>query len=238
MLIKSPFLLWNSCLLILSGLALFFIFPVAGHIDLYLIQPWVDSAGHFASKGDWYLATLSHTYVKKILILVYIIFLVLWCASFKVEKLKARRWQYGYMFWVSMLCTCAIGFLKAHSAHACPWNMTHATTTGFVWDFSATAGHCFPGGHASTGFALLTGYFTYRLQDRKRAWFYLFAGLTLGFAMGWAQMMRGAHFLSHNLWTGWICLTINFVLYAVTEKYHVSLPDRNSVPQAQLDVVK
>ena len=38
MLMKSPFLLWNSCLLILSGLVLIFVFPVAGQIDLSLIQ--------------------------------------------------------------------------------------------------------------------------------------------------------------------------------------------------------
>ena len=113
MLMKSPFLLWNSCLLILSGLVLIFVFPVAGEIDLSLIQPWVDSTGHFQLKGDWYLAILSHSYGKKILTVVYIIFFVLWCLSFKVEKLKARRWQYGYMFWVSMLCTCTVGLLKA-----------------------------------------------------------------------------------------------------------------------------
>ena len=46
-----------------------------------------------------------------------------------------------------------------HAAHACPWDMTHPTATGFIWDFSATAGHCFPGGHASTGFALVTRLF-------------------------------------------------------------------------------
>ena len=137
-----------------------------------------------------------------------------------------------------MLCTCTIGLLKAHAAHACPWDMTHQTATGFVWDFSATAGHCFPGGHASTGFALVTGYFCYRLQDRHRAWFYLFAGLILGFTMGWAQMMRGAHFLSHNLWTGWICLAINLVMYAITEKYHAARSNRNSVPQTQPDVIQ
>lgn len=236
--LKSRFFLVAALLLGLSFFILCFVFPVGGKIDPSLIQPWVSPFGEFALKQDWYLATLNHRDVKDVLIVVYLTFLVLWMATFKIEQLKAKRWQYGYLFWISMLCTCVVGLIKAQAAHACPWDMTHQTATGFVWDFSATAGHCFPGGHASTGFALVTGYFCYRLRERNRAWFYLFAGLTLGFAMGWAQMMRGAHFLSHNLWTGWICLTINFVLYAVTEKYHVSLPDRNSVPQAQLDVVK
>ncbi|MBV6618996.1 phosphatase PAP2 family protein, partial [Acinetobacter baumannii] len=101
-------------------------------------------------------------------------------------------------------------------AHACPWNMVHPNTLGsYIWDFSAKHGHCFPGGHASAGFILMTGYFVYRLEQPKRAYFYLFSGILLGFMMGWAQMMRGAHFLSHNLWTGWVVWAINILFYAI-----------------------
>ena len=199
MVCKSRFFLESSLILLISFLVIFFLFPVGGKIDLDLIQPWVSSDGSFPLKGDWALAKLNHTYVKQVLTAVYLSFFVLWCASFKIEKLKAKRWQYGYFFAISMLCTCVIGLIKAHAAHACPWAMTTATSTGFIWNFSATAGHCFPGGHASTGFALITGFFVFRLVQPKRAWFYLTAGLLLGFMMGWGQMMRGAHFLSHNL---------------------------------------
>ncbi|MEW7964857.1 hypothetical protein AB0858_09495, partial [Acinetobacter baumannii] len=65
------------------------------------------------------------------------------------------------------------------------------------------------------GFILMTGYFVYRLEQPKRAYFYLFSGILLGFMMGWAQMMRGAHFLSHNLWTGWVVWAINILFYAI-----------------------
>ena len=87
------------------------------------------------------------------------------------------------------------------------------TATGFTWNFNTTDGHCFPGGHASTGFALITGYFVYFETDSKRAHFFLISGLILGFSMGWAQMMRGAHFVSHNLWTAWFVWLINFITY-------------------------
>ena len=222
--LKSRFFLVAALLLGLSFFILCFVFPVGGKIDLYLIQPCVSPFGEFALKQDWYLATLNHRYVKDVLIVVYLTFLVLWMATFKVEQLKEKRWQYGYLFWVSMLCTCVVGLIKAQAAHACPWSMTHKTITGFVWDFTATAGHCFPGGHASTGFAFVTGYFAYRLNEPQRARFYLYAGLILGFAMGWAQMMRGAHFLSHNLWTAWLCFGINIVCYALSYQRHVKHP--------------
>ena len=238
MVCKSRFFLESSLLLLISFLVIFFLFPVGGQIDLNLIQPWVSSDGSFPLKGDWALAKLNHTYVKQVLTAVYLSFFVLWCASFKIEKLKAKRWQYGYFFAVSMLCTCVIGLIKAHAAHACPWAMTTATSTGFIWNFSATAGHCFPGGHASTGFALITGFFIFRLDQKKLAWFYLFSALILGFAMGWAQMMRGAHFLSHNLWTAWICMAINLLCYALSYRYHLAFAQRNSVPQDSPNVLK
>ena len=115
-----------------------------------------------------------------------------------------------------MLGSSIVGLIKSQSAHACPWNMVHPNTLGsYIWDFSAKHGHCFPGGHASAGFILMTGYFVYRLEQPKRAYFYLFSGILLGFMMGWAQMMRGAHFLSHNLWTGWVVWAINILFYAI-----------------------
>lgn len=98
MIIKTPFFLLTSFLLLISFFILWWVFPVGGSIDMYLIQPWVGTFGDFALKGDWYLAKLNHTYVKKVLTLVYISFFFLWIASFKVEKLKANRWKYGYMF--------------------------------------------------------------------------------------------------------------------------------------------
>jgi membrane-associated PAP2 superfamily phosphatase len=120
---------------------------------------------------------------------------------FKVEKFKAKRWLYGYMFWVSMLCTCVIGLMKAQSAHACPWDMTQQTTTGFVWDFQLNGWTLFS--WWTCQYRLCTGhrFFVYRF-DKKTSMVLFICRLYFGFAMGWAQMMRGAHFLSHNLWTG------------------------------------
>ncbi len=215
----KKFMLRISAILIFSLAILIYVFPIYGKIDLALIQPWIDQFGHFTERNNWYLVHLNHKVFKQLLIAVYLSFFVLWLASIKFEKLRPQRWLYGYMFVVSILSTALIGILKSQSAHACPWDMTEQTATGFIWNFTATHGHCFPGGHASTGFALITGFFVFRLVQPKRAWFYLTAGLLLGFMMGWGQMMRGAHFLSHNLWTGWIILCFNTALYAYFYKF-------------------
>ncbi len=158
---------------------------------------------------------------------MYITLLLGWLASLKWQNWYIRRWEFGYFFSMVVLTTASIGILKSQSAHACPWDMTIPTHNGILWDFSATAGHCFPGGHASSGFALMAGYFVYRISNRKRAYFLLIGAVILGLAMGWAQMMRGAHFLSHNLWTGWIIWCINVIGYTL---FSHKLPIEKTIP--------
>jgi len=212
---SHKFFLKNSLLLGILFLILLFMLPVGGAIDMQLIHPWIDSAGNFPLKNNWFLVEINHKLIKHLVIGFFVIILLSWIASFKFDQLKAFKWQLGYLFWVSVLSTVLIGLLKSHSAHACPWSMTESTAFGYVWDFSATQGHCFPGGHASTGFSLLTGFFVFRKSNPKIAYFFLCLGLVLGFITGWGQMMRGAHFLSHNLWTGWIIYTFNLLVYRI-----------------------
>lgn len=212
---RSCFLLKQTLLLALGFGVLWNFFSIGGMLDLKLISPFVDLTGQFPLKNHWALAELNHRYVKNVLILVYLSFLLGWLASFKYQAWQIRRWEFGYYFGMVIVSTLFIGILKSQSAHACPWNMTLPGPNAVLWNFSATAGHCFPGGHASSGFALMAGYFVYRRSNRTRAYFFLCSASILGFAMGWAQMMRGAHFLSHNLWTGWIIWCINVIAYAL-----------------------
>ncbi len=70
------------------------------------------------------------------------------------------------MFFVSMIGSGVVGLLKSQSAHACPWNMVHPNSLGgYIWDFTAKHGHCFPGGHASAGFIIMTGYLFIALNN-------------------------------------------------------------------------
>lgn len=215
---SNKFFFRNSLLLAVLFLVLWFVFPVGGAIDLHFIQPWIDTSGKFPLKNNWFLVEINHKLVKHIIIGFYVIVLLAWLASFKNLKLKAYQWQLGYLFWISILSTAVVGILKSHSAHACPWSMTEPTALGYAWNFSATNGHCFPGGHASSGFSLITGFFVFRTSKPKIAYVFLFLGLSLGFLMGWGQMIRGAHFLSHNLWTGWVVFAFNLVMYKIFYK--------------------
>jgi membrane-associated PAP2 superfamily phosphatase len=102
-----------------------------------------------------------------------------------------------------------IGLLKQTTSRACPWDLQlyggqlpYFTLWQEPFFNVASPGRCFPGGHASGGFALLA--LVPLFQGRSRLIMLIFA-LSLGMAMGWSRMMQGAHFLSHNLWSAWIC---------------------------------
>ncbi len=60
-------------------------------------------------------------------------------------------------------------------------------------------GHCFPAGHASGGFALVS--LAGLARSRRGAALGLLAGLVAGGAMGVYQMLKGAHYLSHTVFT-------------------------------------
>jgi membrane-associated PAP2 superfamily phosphatase len=68
-------------------------------------------------------------------------------------------------------------------------------------------GHCFPAGHASGGFALLSLICFYRTRKQK-IWAGIFA-MSMGTAMSVIQMLRGLHYLSHQIVT--MLLAIIFV---------------------------
>lgn len=234
---QRNFLLFQYLLLAVILLCLIAFFPVGGSLDLQLISPWIDQSGHFPYRDIWVLSVLNHQIIKKILIALYALFFILWLGSFRYKAWKSLRWSYGYLFWVSIFSVSLIAGLKSLSAHACPWDMTHATYTGYLWDFSARHGHCFPGGHASAGFALISGYFAFRLQQTQRAKFYLLAGCLLGLAMGWGQMMRGAHFFSHNLWTGWIVWALNVFIYSICMLYKYRHQFKKSIDSQSISSV-
>jgi membrane-associated PAP2 superfamily phosphatase len=115
--------------------------------------------------------------------------------------------------------TCGIA-AETSSAHSCPWDLTlyggNAEWFRLLGPESATAGpgRSWPGRHGSSGFALIAGYFAFR--DFHLGWARLLplaADLLLGSVMALVQIMRGAHFLSLNLWSLWIVWAVCSMVY-------------------------
>jgi membrane-associated PAP2 superfamily phosphatase len=104
--------------------------------------------------------------------------------------------------------------IKRVSLTSCPWDLAEfggAAQYVSHWRWGVGdggAGHCFPSGHAAGAFAFLSGYFVLRPHEARWARRWLIGVLVVGALFGTAQLVRGAHYPSHTLWTAWLCWAI------------------------------
>jgi len=108
----------------------------------------------------------------------------------------------------------AVSLLKNTSRSSCPWDLAEfggAARYVSHWDWGLRdggPGRCFPAGHASAAFAFLAGWFALRRVAPRAARTWLVATVVAGCVLGLAQQWRGAHYMSHTLWTAWVCWSV------------------------------
>jgi membrane-associated PAP2 superfamily phosphatase len=104
--------------------------------------------------------------------------------------------------------------IKQLTQTSCPWDLQEfGGVARYVqhWRLGVRdggGGHCFPSGHAASAFALLSGWFVLRGAYPRAARLWLGVVVLAGIVFGTAQLMRGAHYPSHTLWTAWFCWVI------------------------------
>lgn len=131
--------------------------------------------------------------------------------------MSARSYRAVVVVTLSLaLCTATVAALKAVVNRSCPWNLARYGGTAVENDpgqpLIRLSGHdlAFPAGHAAGGFSLFILYFVGRRRSVVAGRLGLAAALVVGGATGFAQVVRGAHFLSHNVWTAAVCWYITW----------------------------
>lgn len=123
-----------------------------------------------------------------------------------------------------LLSTLLVAWIKSWSNVDCPWDLArYGGQHAYVDLFAARpalqwTGRCFPAGHASAGYAWMATYFL--LLAMRPAWRRcgLAVGIALGLAFGFAQQLRGAHFLSHDLWSAALCWLVAVAVHVVARQ--------------------
>lgn len=216
--------------LLISATFLIFIYPNTD-LDQILIAPYFNASLHrFTLKHDPFLEQFMHLGLKYCMIAVAVISLAIALRASNDEPIKASFFvraknmlknPFFLAFFGMLASTTTVSFFKSISMHGCPSDLTRYGGDLPLLPLFAhlptgvKAGHCFPGGHASGGFALMAFYFAFRVQNTNFARAMLLLSLLIGFTMGWAQMMRGEHFLSHNLWSAWLVWSVLFVIFGI-----------------------
>ena len=191
-------------------------------IDLVLADAVYDGATRsFPWRHAWLTETFSHGILKAGLTLAAACFIL--AAARDVLRPSAGRDALGRLrlrvvALSALLVPLVIGMLKQASAAHCPWDLArYGGSKPYLRLFDAlpsgvAAGHCLPAGHASSALWLLS-LCVYWLPARPRAaWRAALAALLFGGLVGWMQQLRGAHFLTHTLWSIWLACALVLVV--------------------------
>ncbi|MDB5850705.1 MAG: phosphatidic acid phosphatase [Rhodoferax sp.] len=189
-------------------------------LDMTLAR-WSGGSGGFPLHDHWLLTTWLHDAAKALAwFLVSLLCLGVWFPAGWLHALPLhRRLQFAL---TALMAGLVITLLKAGSSTSCPWSLAdfggvaqHLSHWTNPLRHDGGSGSCFPAGHAAAGFAFIGGYFAYRPVSPVLARRWLWASVAAGLLLGISQQLRGAHFMSHTLWSGLICWCTAWALDAL-----------------------
>jgi membrane-associated PAP2 superfamily phosphatase len=189
-----------------------------------------EARSHWIGADSWWANELIHHGGMWFMRIVALLALALWAATWAKPQLHELRRPALYFFVSVVLSVGLVGLLKTLTNVDCPRDLTEfGGAFPFIHLFEhrpAELRHarCFPAAHASSGYALLALYFVFRERGVRLARLGLAAGVFLGLVFGIAQQTRGAHFLSHDVWSAMIVWTVSLSLYTFVFKARLWTP--------------
>jgi membrane-associated PAP2 superfamily phosphatase len=226
---RSPdgqrFLLRQTAFLILGAIALLALF---GSSDLdRSVSRWFfhDAQRTFPLVNHWLLKTVLHDAAQAASALAALALVGVTASAWLARKpgrLHGMRRELLFASVAAFISAALVGALKHFSTHVCPWDLTDfGGLATYRQLFTApTALHavrgCLPAAHPLTGYAWLgVGFVLYPTARRlaRQTWYLAF---TAGTVCGFVQVMRGAHFLSHVLWSAWLVWAVSVAILAAS----------------------
>jgi membrane-associated PAP2 superfamily phosphatase len=172
-------------------------------------------------KEQWFASVFMHQYMKYALILIYLIFLVAFFMRNKATENRFERYGKIILLVSLLLGTLTVSYLKHSLQVDCPWDLLqYGGDKPYFGLFQygqayLPSSHCFPSGHASSGFTWLSLYFYTAIYHPRYRLRVLGVVLVLGYTLGLGQQFRGAHFISHDIWSMLVCLFVNIIIYKI-----------------------
>lgn len=213
-------------------------------IDVALADLAFDKATRtFPMQHAWLAETFNHVILKTVLsaIAALVIVLALWDAVRPSRHWGgSRRIGLRTVAMSAVLVPSVITVFKRFSTSHCPWDLQrYGGSEPYVrlleWMPAASSpGHCMPAGHASSALWLVSIAAFWWPHNRWKGIGVAIAMLCIGIMVGWMQQLRGAHFLTHTLWSAWVACAMVLVIYSMNTKGLARLKGvgYNSVPAA------
>jgi membrane-associated PAP2 superfamily phosphatase len=205
----------------------------ATDLDLRMADALFDRASNtFPWRHAWLTEVFAHVALKRTLVVLGLGFVLaaLWDLVARRSWGALRRSQVRVVALSAILVPGAISLLKHLSASHCPWDLQrYGGIQPYVRLLEALPqgvplGHCMPAGHASTALWMMSLAVFFLPSRPRAASAVVMLTLAGGFAIGWMQQMRGAHFLTHTLWSIWIAGAIIVLLQQIMAPRVAPLP--------------
>jgi membrane-associated PAP2 superfamily phosphatase len=212
--IESDSGFWRRVLAVsVAGLALLLALE-ATSIDVWLARLSFDIASRTFPLREHFVTTrIAHDAVKFVSIAAFVWILIGVWRPLGVLRRLDRRARISLLA-STVACLVIVATLKRASALHCPWGLTmFGGAFPYLRLFDSVPpgwvrGGCFPAGHALSAFAYIGGFFALSSVAPRAAWGWLAVVIAAGAFAGISQQLRGAHFVSHTLWTAWLCWAI------------------------------
>jgi membrane-associated PAP2 superfamily phosphatase len=186
------------------------------------VADWIyqASGASWSLRDAWLTRTLVHEGGRQLVAGLLLLLLLALISTYVRSSWQPWRRGLWYLLVSALLAGLAVNLLKRLTHVDCPWDLLRYggefPYQGLLEAHPHTfrTGACFPAGHASAGYAWLGLY--YLARDSVPRWRNVALGsvLLLGLVFGIGQQLRGAHFVSHDLWTLGVCWAVVTLVYA------------------------
>ncbi len=197
-------------------------------IDLRLADMAFDRVrGVFPWQHAWFAEQFNHVILKALLSCLAgaAVVLALWDAwRPHLNWAPSRRLGMRVLAMSAISVPVVVSLLKRASTSHCPWDIEryggHAPYVRLLELMPAgvDAGHCLPGGHASSALWLIALAAFWWPEQPRKAFGVGALAMLFALAVGLVQQFRGAHFLTHTLWSAWIACAIVMVNYSLAKR--------------------
>lgn len=200
----------------LATLAALLLWELSGW-DLALSR-WYGSASGFAWRDAWLTSTLLHQGGRALAWALLTLLVADAVRPLVQGPTRSARW---HGIGMTLTCLLVVPTIKRVTQSSCPWDLAEfGGVAPYVPHWlpgvaDGGPGHCFPSGHAVAAFGFFSGYFVLRETRPRPARIWLATVCVVGLVFGWAQLARGAHYLSHTLWSAWLCWLIGALVAKV-----------------------
>ncbi len=242
----QPHLRRQTVMLPMLLLSLMFVMVTSSGFDQRLAGWFYQlQGGQWMLHNFWLTETVLHQGVRQVNQWVVALLLCYWLAQVVTGRRAPSHRALGMLLLSLILCFSSVALLKKYIPMECPWDLQQfGGDKNFVGLFSVrpetmAPNQCFPAGHASIGYGWMALYYFCLVISPAKARLALLGSICLGVVLGFAQQLRGAHFMSHDIATAALCwlivsFTFRWFYPQLAQGFISSNPSKQSNPMLLL----